>query len=156
MTATARIPDGNIGGFDLMDRMPADVRRCVHDFGMAPVQALWLLGIRDARHIRHAINSVRLGAREPANRPHRVNGHNEALIDDFLIQRCGQAFARELVAFLRANSQTVIPIEPTVDGIFASMHAVGAISGGVERSRHTRMLRDAIRATDVKIWGPRV
>ncbi len=42
-----------------VDAMPADVRACVHDYGLTIVDACMQLGVVKARHIRHLVETVR-------------------------------------------------------------------------------------------------
>lgn len=49
---------------DRVDRMPADLRACVHDFGLTVVDAFLAHGIIKPRIIRHLVKTVREGSVE--------------------------------------------------------------------------------------------
>lgn len=51
-----------------VDALPADIRACVHDYGLTIVDNLMRVGLTKANHIRHAVEIVRRGSVEVGNR----------------------------------------------------------------------------------------
>lgn len=42
----------------VVDEYPADVRACVHEYGLNVTKTLYDIGITKARHIRHVVETV--------------------------------------------------------------------------------------------------
>ena len=45
-----------------VDAMPADLRACVHEYGLSIVDAFLHAGVKKPRHIRHIVNMIRGGS----------------------------------------------------------------------------------------------
>lgn len=51
-----------------VDAMDPAVRACVHEYGLTIVQAFLDLGVRNPKHIRHLVDTVRGGSYEIGRR----------------------------------------------------------------------------------------
>ncbi|WP_191085661.1 hypothetical protein [Roseococcus microcysteis] len=45
-----------------IDAMPADIRACVHEYGLTVVQAMMEGGVKKAKHMHHIVRVVREGS----------------------------------------------------------------------------------------------
>jgi hypothetical protein len=43
---------------EVIDRLPEDVRQCVHDYGWTVVKTLMDLGLKKPKHIRHVVETI--------------------------------------------------------------------------------------------------
>lgn len=47
---------------DRIDSLPAEIRACVHEYGLTVVDACMQLGVTKARHIHHLVATIRGGS----------------------------------------------------------------------------------------------
>lgn len=155
-TAPVTMPRPQELPIDVVDRLPANLRACVHDFGFSVVHAFVQAGVSNPRTIRHLVNAVFLGAREEGNRrPDRRPGSGIlSAIDDVLrANGCG-AHARTLVSVLRTRGVTLLEMEPTHDMIAASCSALSDKINVVSyEHKHRLRLRAALKQSDQDRWG---
>ncbi len=52
---------------DFIDKLPPELRACVHEHGFTIVDAFLQAGVRKPKHINHIIARVRKGSREVGN-----------------------------------------------------------------------------------------
>ena len=45
-----------------IDRMPSEIRACVHEYGLSVVDAMLDAGVKKAKHIHHIVATVRVGS----------------------------------------------------------------------------------------------
>ncbi len=121
-----------------VDAMPADVRACVHEFGLTVVDAMLACGITQARHMRHLVATVRAGAVEIGNREMtRAQQHEQC---------------RRMAGYLRKAGFVVVPSAPTsvmVQASIAALDDAGLAGTWVARDRkHLLRLTRALDAGD--------
>ena len=143
---------------EAVDRLPANVRELVHDYGFNVVTQFLNAGIKSPATIRLLIRTVHAGAREPGNqRPvgGRRNGKSVlAHIDTWLVQKGATFTAQMLVRLIRDGGFTVLPCSPSKDMIEASMETVSGYDIRCTRQeKHQRRLCAALVAGDREAWG---
>lgn len=57
--ATQAFHERAVKRMNRIDEMPKEMRECVHEFGLTIVDAMLACGVKEARHIRHLVNTVR-------------------------------------------------------------------------------------------------
>lgn len=129
-----------LDALDEVDRMPGDLRQCVHEFGLPIVSVLRKHGIRNPRHIREIVREIWHGPRQ-----YGQTGGTMATVDTLLVQ--GRFTLAGLSRFLGDNNYVIAPCEPTRKMLDASM---AEVTGGGERmtkeEKHRRRLRAALRS----------
>lgn len=124
---------------DTVDKMPGDLRRCVHEFGFPIVQAMLRAGVKNPAHIRDLVREVWSGARQ-----HGQGNDARQSVDVLLSQ--GILSTASLAAFLAANNLAIVTVEPTRAMIAASMAEVANFDVRVTKEeKHRRRLRAALR-----------
>lgn len=135
---------------ELVDTWPAGLRALTHEFGFSVVHAFVIAGVTRAGTIRQLVKAVYLGAREPGNaRP--AGSPPVRLLEDALVMHGAPGASRAILAYLRGNHHTVVPIEPTHHMLHASL---GALDGAPLASRHTKhrmRLTAALKAADARL-----
>jgi MinD-like ATPase involved in chromosome partitioning or flagellar assembly len=123
------------------DEMPAELRACVHEFGLPIVTACVNAGVSKPAVIRQLVAEIWDGARQTTQQRRRGP---ISVLDWVLIQAGAQISAATLLRVLRSHSMVIIPLEPTTLMVEASMDAVNHM-GVVSKSRkHRNRLRAAI------------
>jgi hypothetical protein len=140
---------------DVVDRLPAELRSCVHDFGYSVVHAFVTAGVTKPTMIRHLIHSVYLGAREAGNRRPAVAAGKGVLgiMDDVLSAHGAPSIARPIVVTLRRDGMTILQVEPTQDMVAASCAALSNRGTITYEQKHRLRLRAALRCGDKARWG---
>jgi len=69
-----------IDRMDAIDRLPQDVRACVHDYGWRIVDTCRQLGLTKANHIRHIVETI-LDESSPTRGTHSAQGIRTPFID---------------------------------------------------------------------------
>lgn len=127
---------------DLVDNLSPGLRECVHEFGFAIVTACMTQGVKTPHGIRHLVNAIWAGARQPEQR----SGAAQTL-DWMLIQAGAGISAATLRRVLAGYSLHIVPDSPTREMLAASMAEVSAFSERMTKEeKHRRRLRAAIRA----------
>jgi hypothetical protein len=140
MSAALTIPQRRLNALDQVDKMPAGLRECVHEFGLPIVTVLTKFGIRDARHIREIVKEIWAGPRQDGQGNHVLN------TIDVLLSR-GPVSALALRRLLVENSHVIVTMEPTRAMLDASMAEVSGHNVVCTREeKHRRRLRAALRA----------
>lgn len=120
-----------------VDAMPPDLRACVHDFGLTIVTAMLQAGVTNHRHIRHLVDTVRIGSIEIGNRQET----------DEMRQEVGRRYAR----YLRNRGFLVVPELPSETMIRASIDALH--DEGIADFRVNRHRKHAIRLVNANVAG---
>ena len=63
---------------DRIDNMPADLRACVHEYGLTIVDACLDSGVRRARAIHHLVRVIRSGSAQSVRDSIRTNQERDA------------------------------------------------------------------------------
>lgn len=127
---------------EAIDRLPADLRACVHEFGWAIVNAFLGQGIRSPRTIRFLVKEIWAGARQPTQRSGAY-----ATLDWLLVQAGANISAATLQRILGEYSLAIVPVSPTRKMLNASMAEVSGFNARVTKEeKHRRRLRAAIQA----------
>lgn len=139
---------------EAVDKMPSELRACVHEFGYAIVNAFVIAGISNPATIRRLVFECWNGARQPRQRGGLNKSHSPVLdqLDWILVQAKAEINAKALIRLLDQNSMVIVPKEPSPAMVRASMDAVhhmGVVSKSV---KHTNRLRAAIRAGARSLW----
>lgn len=131
---------------DVVDRMPAPLRKLAHEYGMSTVRAFVDSGVTDPRKIAFLIHIVFLGAREPGNR--RPAGSNSGLEQQIglLLMRTGSTCGpRMFLRELREGGLTIVPTEPDHAMVDASLCALDDIGLVNRETKHRMRLRAALK-----------
>lgn len=135
-----------------VDQMPGPLRQCAHEFGFAIVHAFREAGISDPRMIRHLVNEVWNGGRQPHQRIGRNHARVLEKLDWLLVQTGSQVTAARLVRLLWQNSMVIVPRDPTIAMVEASIAATGDMGLVSKTEKHRGRLRAAIRAAVRQFW----
>ncbi len=143
-------------GLNMTDGMSPELRMCVHEFGFAIVNACISVGVTKPRIIRHLVNEIWHGARQPqqrrlfeADQISRTLAH----LDWLLIQKSAGIDAATLLRVLWQSDMVIVPREPASAMVEASMAEISGHNESVtKREKHTRRLRVAIDAAARKLW----
>lgn len=154
---TDRRPDDQMSGaalhaLEITDAMPGPLRECVHEYGFAIVHAFREAGIKEPRMIRHLINEVWNGARQPAQRVGRPNSRVLEKLDWLLIQHGSALTASTLVRLLWQNGMVIAPREPTTAMVEASIDATADMGLVSKAEKHRGRLRAATVAAARQFW----
>ncbi|WP_425991330.1 hypothetical protein [Afipia sp. DC4300-2b1] len=126
---------------EVVDIMPAELRECVHEFGLPIVTVCRKHGINSKRAIREVVREIWAGARQTGQR----NDTRGTL--DWLLMR-GGASAKTLYRVLAENNMAIVSVEPTRAMIDASMAEVSGFAVRcTKEEKHKRRLRAALRAS---------
>lgn len=127
----------------VIDKMPAELRGCVHEFGFGIVAACLNAGVSDPRAIRVLVKEIWQGARECGQRQGAVG-----TIDWLLIQNEAKISAATLFRIFAENNIAIIKAEPSRAMLDASMATVSKFDLRITKEeKHRRRLRAAIRAS---------
>lgn len=139
---------------ECVDDLPPGLRDCVHEFGWSVVQSFIQNGIKKPAQIRHLVNVVRLGSREPGNKRGEVGAHRSlCTLDEFLLNSESKITARALVGMLKMQNIILTTDEPYGSMISASILALkNAPSRVTVEEKHRLSLRAAIRAGAKEMW----
>lgn len=55
-----------VARMERIDAMPADIRACVHEYGLSIVQAMLDAGVKKGKHMHHIVKMVREGSFQSA------------------------------------------------------------------------------------------
>lgn len=136
------------GALDRIDEMPADLRSCVHDYGLAVVVACMKYGVKKPNQIRDLVREIWEGPRLLGQR----NGPLSSL-DWLLIQSGSTISARTLTRVLHDHSHCILPTDPSTAMIEASMSEVSSFNERItKREKHRRRLRAAMVAGVKNLW----
>ena len=139
-----------------VDTLPGDLRRCVHDYGAAPVRILVNCGVTKANQIRAVIGSIYVASAEPGNKRRPARNKIETMLDDILAKHSAPPIAREIIAVLRSQNITILPCDAIPCAIEASMEAIEGMGLLKKARKHEIRLRTALVAADRHLWGERV
>lgn len=109
---TRNILYGAVAECESVDKLPAGLRACVHEFGFSVVKSFIDAGVSKPSSIRHLVHVAWLGAREPGNRRSRPGDGSTAFanqIEDYLIQQGVQMNVRGFVRLLRQGGFVLLP-----------------------------------------------
>lgn len=128
--------------FFLVDQMSPDLRECVHEYGLAIVEACLQAGVKEPRKIRQLVREIWDGARQPRQR--RSPG---GTLDWLLIQAGAEITAAELARVLWSSDLVIAPICPTQEMLAASMGTVSDFTIICSKQeKHRRRLVAAMKA----------
>jgi len=133
--------------FDEMEHMSADLKECVHEFGYAIVDACRTVGIEQPRHIRHLVHVIWDGARQPLQR------RPLSTLDWLLLQAGAEISGARLIGYLAAHGFLVVPREPNIKMVEASMDAVHHMGRVTKTEKHRNRLRAALKVGAAKLSG---
>lgn len=127
---------------DMADNLPASLRPCVHEFGLAIVTACVGCGVNTPSKIRFLVKEIWAGARQPSQM-----GNAYETLDWLLMQAGAGISAATLRRLLAEYSIAIVPDSPSTVMVEASMAEVsGHNEIMTKREKHIRRLRAAIRA----------
>lgn len=138
----------------VVDAMPSDLRKVVHEFGYAAVQACLLAGVTQPAKIRHLILEIWAGARAP-NQQRTGSGTNRAInhLDWLLVQQACPVGASTLLSILADHHHVLVPKHATGAMIDASLATVANHNLRVtKREKHQLRLDAAIKAHIDATW----
>ena len=154
-TDSITLPDRTLRALDEVDKMPPELRGCVHEFGFAIVDACVKSGISRPQRIRQLVYQIWQGARQPHQRSGVGKGAGAAAedyLDWVLLQAGANITAARLVRVLYDKGLVVIPHEPSDDMVVTSMMAIEGMGVMTKRKKHSTRLRAAIRAGVRQFW----
>jgi hypothetical protein len=135
---------------DRVDKMPADLRACVHAYGSVIVEAFVNYGVCDPRYIHALVATVRHGSRSGAD---RSTGHGaEGLIDAFLVQSGSGETAASLVRHLWQCNLAIVSRDGSPAAIEASIEAIRGMPLMKREEKHKRRFRAAVHAAAVSLF----
>jgi hypothetical protein len=130
------------------DNMSPELRRCVHEYGYAIVNACLCAKVTDPRRIHQLVREIWDGARQPCQS--RPKG---GTLDWLLIQAGAGITAATLMRILHDNSLAVVPLEPSNYMVEASKATLANHDERVTKTeKHRRRLRAAISAGVKHLW----
>lgn len=139
--------------------MPAHLRPLVHEYGLSTVLAFLTKGITKPQDIRHLIQAVWVGAREPGNKQangeHRGTHRSMVALDRAMVGLGGGVPAIKLARALYHLGYAVAPYNhPTDEMLRASMEAVTIHDPTLsKKDKHGRRLSAALSAYAKAQWG---
>jgi hypothetical protein len=139
----------------LTDGLTPELRQCVHEFGFPIVDVLIKSGIRRASTIRHLVNEIWAGARQPRQRLYRAYpGKTVANKLDWVLTNAGAEISAERLVRVLYNSGFVcVPFEPTPGMVAASVAEVSGYNVRCTKSeKHRRRLVAALKVGHALIW----
>ena len=146
--ATDKVSRKTLLSFDCVDNMDSETRELVHEFGEPIVTACQLAGVREPRRIRQLVREIWDGARQPTQKRPTLGS-----LDWILAQSGASISAKTLVRILRDNNHYIVPRDPSVPMIEASMNTVSNFDiKTTKREKHRLRLRAAIEAGVSHIW----
>jgi hypothetical protein len=146
--ADDRVSEKTVRSFERLEQYSPALRECVFEFGEPIVTACLLAGVRESRCIRQLVRDIWEGARQPTQRRPALGS-----LDWVLIQAGAQINAKTLVRILRNSSHYIVPLDPTVEMLEASMNTVSNFDVRItKRDKHRLRLRAAIHAGVKHIW----
>lgn len=159
----AALGEKRVRALAVVDSMPRGLRECARDFGYPIVQACLDAGVSDVRRIRQLVHSIWCGAREPGQRGDYGAGSGSSSIigqlDWLLLQNGSALTAHTLVRVLREHNMVIMPLEPTTQGVTASIGALDEAHIGIRfgktittERKHITRLRAALNATARHLW----
>jgi hypothetical protein len=122
---------------EVVDQMPADLRACVHEFGLTIVLQMLNAGVTKARVIRHLITTVRAGSVEIGNRNLSLEQKQE--------------MDRRSAGRLRNAGLLVVPEIPTDAMVQASIDAL--CDAGLADSQVDRRRKHTVRLLAANVAG---
>ncbi|MEQ8450644.1 MAG: hypothetical protein RIB97_13245 [Nitratireductor sp.] len=129
-----------IDALHTVDRMPSDLRACVHEFGLPIVTVMMQRGINNPDHIREIVAACWSGGRQ-----HGQGNDSRGAVDSLLAN--GIVTYDGLCRFLALRQLVIAPISPTREMLDASMAAVSGHNVRViKEEKHRRRLRAAMLA----------
>lgn len=140
------ISDRRLNSMAVADSLPAELRACVHEFGLGIVDACRQAGVTNPRRIRVLVREIWAGARQPGQRSTTLG-----TLDWLLIQAGAEITAERLIWLLGENNMIVCPVEPSREMLDASLATVsGHTVLCTKEEKHRRRLRAALRAALAK------
>lgn len=106
-----------LAALDIVDRMPGDLRECVHEFGLPIVAVLTRHGVKDPKAIREIVKEIWLGPRQGG----QTGGALKTL--DVILAR-GPISFKALSRMLADCTYVIAPLTPTKAMIDASLAEV--------------------------------
>lgn len=130
-----------LNALDQVDKMPAELREVVHEFGLPIVTVLVKFGIKKPNHIREVVRELWGGGRQEGQK----SGARNTI--DFALSRNLVSY-EGLVRLLADNSLAIVPKHPTRAMIAASMETVSGYNLKITKAeKHKRRLEAAIEAS---------
>lgn len=128
------------------DKMPPELRGCVHEFGYEIVNEIYCAGVRKPNAIRAIVYTCWLGARQNKQREPGGRSRVETTLNALLIQSGSGLTAAAIMRVLWMGSMAVVSRNPSSSMIEASMDAhlgAGVLS---KHDKHALRLRKAVEA----------
>lgn len=136
-------------GLERVDKMPPELRGCVHEFGLEIVHAFVEAGITNPRKIRHLVNVCWLGPRATAQKSAGV----ENLINWLLSSSGATMTAKTLVEALWRSQMVIVHVSLPEVAIQASMDEVRLPGPKLTKhEKHRRRLLVAVKAAAFNLW----
>jgi len=124
---------------ELTDGLPADLKVCAHEFGLPVVSACLKYGVRKPNQIRDLVREIWDGPRVLGQPRHPLS-----TLDWVLIQAGSPIGSATLLRILEDHNYCVVPRDPSVAMIEASMAEVSSFNERItKRDKHRRRLRAA-------------
>lgn len=120
----AEVPAKTRNGLERVDKMPPDLRRCVHEFGLPIVDTCIQYGITQPSKIRHLVKEIWGGARESWLQKLSSYSGLVSKLDWYLAQSDGKINAATLLRLVNDHGFVVVPKHPWACMIKASMETV--------------------------------
>lgn len=131
-----------VRSYEEVERMPRELRDCVHEYGYAIVNACLQAKVTDPRRIHQLVREIWDGARQPSQK--RKPG---GTVEWILTQAGAGISAATLIRVLDNDGLVIVPKCPSSEMIAASC---AEVSGFTERmtkqEKHRRRLTAALRA----------
>jgi hypothetical protein len=124
------------------DRLPADLRECVHEYGLPIVTVLMKHGIRRGAVIREIVREIWAGARQTSQRR-----APSSTLDWYFVQAGIDLNTPTLLRLLEDQSLIIVPKNATIQMIEASMDTVSKHDMVItKRQKHKLRLDAALEA----------
>lgn len=128
--------------FAEIERFPAELRQCVHEYGYPIIKQFICCGITKPGQIHNLMREIWEGARSS-----RQSRQRSGILDWLLIQAGAEITAAELCRALRASNLIIVPTTPTKAMIEASMATVSGFNLKVTKmDKHRLRLLAALDA----------
>lgn len=142
-----------LAGLTRVDTMTADMRHCVHEYGLPIVEACLQAGVRQPNKIHQLVREIWTGTRQTWMQHQRGYNGLVSRIECILARQEGPINAATLLRILDQNDFVLVPRSPWACMIEASMNTVSNFNQVLtKREKHTRRLQAAINAAVEYAW----
>lgn len=120
------------------DRLPADLRECVHEYGLPIVTVLMKHGIRRGAIVREIVREIWAGARQSSQRR-----APSSTLDWYFVQSGIDLNTATLLRLLEDQSLVIVPKNASMQMVEASMRTVAGYDLRVTKQQKHKLRLDA-------------